>query len=217
MSSAPVSKRTKRLWIIDAGLLISAIVAIVSGVYFLFFPQGFQGGRNPFYSIRIIFTRTTWDLLHTWLGIAMIIIATIHFLVHWDWVVMMAKKIVILIQGKACGLSSYGQFNVWLDFVIGLSFFIAAISGVYFLISPTGSLPILSQDFIFSRTVWDLIHTWSGIVMTITALIHFGIHWRWVVNVSRRIFVGLFSKQVSSLPAGSNAIETGIIKNSEAV
>jgi uncharacterized membrane protein len=74
-----VSSQTRRNWWIDAGLFMSAVLASLSGIYFLFLPVGgYQGGRNPWYGVEIIFTRQTWDLLHTWTGVAMIIIALVH-------------------------------------------------------------------------------------------------------------------------------------------
>ena len=78
----------------DLGLFLTAVVTILSGIYFLYLPDGgFQGGRNPLYGIRIIFLRETWEWLHTWIGVAMVVIALIHLLFHWKWVVNMVKRV----------------------------------------------------------------------------------------------------------------------------
>ena len=83
-----VSSQTRRNWWIDAGLFLSAALASISGIYFLFLPVGgYQGGRNPWYGVKIMFTRQTWDLLHTWAGAALIVIAAVHLSLHWYWVV----------------------------------------------------------------------------------------------------------------------------------
>jgi len=43
-----VSGVTRRNWWIDLSLFSSAILASLSGIYFLFLPVGgYQGGRNP--------------------------------------------------------------------------------------------------------------------------------------------------------------------------
>ena len=66
MNVRNVSKQTKNNWLLDAGLFISAVLAALSGIYFLYLPvAGFQGGRNPMYGITILFTRDGWDALHT--------------------------------------------------------------------------------------------------------------------------------------------------------
>ena len=75
----------KRRWILDAVLALSAFVVIATSLYFLYLPTGYQGGRNPYYEISILFARVTWDALHTWGGILMILIALAHVAVHWRW------------------------------------------------------------------------------------------------------------------------------------
>jgi hypothetical protein len=53
MSKQLVSKQTQKNWWIDAALFSSAVVAALSGIYFLYLPSGgFQGGRNPLYNDR---------------------------------------------------------------------------------------------------------------------------------------------------------------------
>ena len=50
-----LSKQTRQNWQINAFLFLSAIMASLSGVYFLYFPEGFMGGRNPLYNVTVIF------------------------------------------------------------------------------------------------------------------------------------------------------------------
>ena len=58
MSTQTLSKQTQKSWWTDAGLFISAAVAALSGVYFLFLPNsGYQGGRNTYYGIKVILLR----------------------------------------------------------------------------------------------------------------------------------------------------------------
>ena len=94
MTTQSVSKQTQKSWWIDAGVFGSAVIAALSGIYFLFLPSGgFQGGRNSLYTIQILFNRqtwddlqTTWDLIHTWAGVVLIAAAVTHFAIHWKWV-----------------------------------------------------------------------------------------------------------------------------------
>jgi len=54
---------------------MSALLAALSGIYFLFLPvSGYQGGRNPMYGVTVLFERSAWDDLHTWGGVVMIAI-----------------------------------------------------------------------------------------------------------------------------------------------
>jgi hypothetical protein len=185
-----VSAHTRNNWLIDAGLAASALVAMISGIYFLYLPVGgYRGGRNPLYGLVILFERHTWDDLHTWAGIAMIAIAAIHLTVHWSWVANITKRTWNELIGKSGHMNSHGRYNLVLNLVVGISFLLTGISGIYFLFFPGGqntSAPLL----VLSRTAWDLIHTWAGTTLILAALLHFAIHWKWVTKVTRSIFNG---------------------------
>jgi hypothetical protein len=51
---------------------------------------------------------------------------------------------------------------------------------------------------LFSRTTWDLIHTWSGVALIVAAVIHFAIHWRWVTKVTRNVVGSLGPRPAQS-------------------
>jgi hypothetical protein len=176
------------------------LAAAISGVYFLFLPVGgYQGGRNPFYGVTIIFQRETWDLIHIWSGVLMIAAAVIHLTLHWNWVASMSRRIYRQLTGKCKSMNRRGHFNVAIDVVIAISFLLAAVSGIYFLYFLGGPQAKLQNYplILFSRTTWDLIHTWAGTIMVIASVIHFAIHWQWVVKVTRKIYLGLPNRRVS--------------------
>ena len=79
-----VSKQTRDNWIIDAGLFLSAVMAILSGAYFLYLPVGgYQGGRNPAYIAEIFgMNKDLWIDIHTWTGYAFVILVLVHLLLH---------------------------------------------------------------------------------------------------------------------------------------
>jgi membrane protease YdiL (CAAX protease family) len=103
-------------------------------------------------------------------------------------------------------MSKGAKINLALDVLVALSFLVCAVSGVYFLFAPTGSVQraVAGQEtgFLFSRTTWDMLHTWSGVVLISTAVVHFAIHWRWVKNVTRKFFLSLLPQ-----PAAGRQLE----------
>lgn len=184
-----VSAITRNNWILDAGLFLTALVAILSGIYFLIFPDGgYKGGRNPYYGIQIIFEREGWEWMHTWISLAMIVIALVHLVFHWKWVVNTTKRIVRSIREKSPNGNKASWNNILVNGVLGLGFLICSISGIYFLLAPNTKGGLIADPMIlFSRTVWDIIHTCSGIAFISAALIHFVIHWGWVAKVTSKI------------------------------
>ncbi|MCD4671222.1 MAG: DUF4405 domain-containing protein [Anaerolineaceae bacterium] len=190
---------TKRRWVVDAVLGLSAVVVIASGIYFLYLPAGYQGGRNPYYDMSILFSRQTWDLLHTWSGILMILIALVHIAVHWKWFLRMGRRTWQQIRGQKGKLNPRGRINLWANFILAASFVLCSLSGVYFMFV-SGSRQAVDPGILFSRFVWDMIHTWSGILMIVAALAHFVIHWKWVINNAERLLrsiSGLFRRSPS--------------------
>jgi cytochrome b subunit of formate dehydrogenase len=187
MSPQPLSKQTQKNWWINATLFISAVIAALSGIYFLYLPVGgFQGGRNPLYNVQILFSRETWDDLHTWGGVAMIVAALIHLAIHWSWVTNMARRTWAGLTGKGSKMNPRGQWNLILNTIVAISFVLTALSGVYFLFVP-GGRGAVDPMIIFSRYAWDLIHTWAGVTLIATAIVHLVIHWKWVTKVSRKM------------------------------
>lgn len=182
-----VSPQTRQNWWIDAVVFGSALIAALSGVYFLFLPSGST-------SAWVLFARDTWSDLHTWGGIVMIVAVIVHFTLHWNWVSMMAKKIARLARAGGPRLSRGARINVLIDLVIAISFALTAITGIYFLLAPSGGYQggrntNWDPGFLFSRTTWDIIHTWAGVTLILAAELHFAIHWRWIKKVTAKMFL----------------------------
>ena len=189
--------QTRKKWLIDAIIFLSGLIAALSGIYFLFVPSGgYQGGRNPMYDVIILFSRHTWEDLHTWSGVLMIAIAVLHFAIHWRWVKVMSKRTVEALLSKETKLSKGPRLNVAINALVAVSFLLTAVSGIYFLFAPSGGFqggrnPGWDPMFLFSRTTWDLIHTWAGVIFIGAVVVHFGIHWQWIKTMTRQFFLSL--------------------------
>jgi len=197
-----MSTQTRKNWLIDAVLFVAALVAALSGIYFLFVPSGgYQGGRNPLYELTILFSRHAWDDLHTWSGVLMIATVAIHLAIpsHLKWIKMTSKRIVNAVRSRDVTIPQGVKINIITNIVIALSFLLTAVSGVYFLLAPAGGFQgggnsDWDPGLLLNRTTWDLIHTWSGAILVVTAVIHFAIHWRWVENITKRFFLTLWGR-----------------------
>lgn len=188
-----ISWQTRKNWLIDAAVFVGGMLSILTGLYFLYLPSGgYQGGRNPMYGVTILFSRQTWSDTHAWGGMLMILAVVIHFAIHWNWIKMMSRRVVHTLSGRGTKFSKGAQTNLVIDLVVASGFLVTALSGIYLLFLPTGyqggQTAGWDPYFLFSRTTWDLVHTWAGVIMAVAAVLHFTIHWRWVVNVTRRFF-----------------------------
>ncbi len=178
------SVQTRNNITLDMLMLISGLISILSGVYFLFLPVGgFQGGRNPLYGLIIFFERHTWGDIHIWSSVIIMALLALHIPLHWDLIVKMTKTGFRSLIGRG-RLNNNSMFNLAINILIGISGLICGLSGLYFLLRPEFlGVAAAASVWIFTPLVWDLIHTWSGVVMTAAAILHFGIHWKWVLKV----------------------------------
>lgn len=176
------STQTRNNFLLDMPLLVAGLISVLTGIYFLFLPVGgYQGGRNPFYGMVIIFERHAWGDIHTWSSVVIMALAALHIPLHWSWIKKMTRSGVRAAFGKS-KLSKHSTFNLLVNILIGLSGVICGISGLYFLFEPI-LVPLGSSGWVFTPFTWDMIHTWSGVVVTAAAILHFAIHWRWVTKV----------------------------------
>ena len=189
-----ISTRTRINWAMDFAVFGSALLGSLSRIYFLYFTSGgYQGGRNALYGVTLWFARSTWSDLHVWAGVAMVLAVTIHLVYHWNWVAAMSKKMLKTATTGSSGLSRGGRINLLINLLIGTSFLLTAVSGIYFLFVPEGGFqggtnPGWDPGFLLSRTSWDIVHTWSGVTMILAAIAHFIIHWGWITKVTTRMF-----------------------------
>ena len=183
-----VSTQTRNNLILDSFLFTGGVITALSGIYFLFLPiGGYQGGRNRMYGVMILFERHTWSDIHVWASVAILVLGAIHIPLHWKWMASMTKRALKMIVGKA-KMNANAKFNLQVNMLTGLCALILAISGLYFLLIPGASYASRAHDpmWLFSRAVWDLIHTWSGIIMLLAASLHFYIHRKWAFKVTRK-------------------------------
>jgi hypothetical protein len=85
---------------------------------------------------------------------------------------------------------SEAKRNYWVDTVIGVVFLVVAVSALVFLVptswidfSASTTPTILGLDF----GVWQTMHKYAGIAMLIGVVIHQLLHWKWIVNMTKRL------------------------------
>jgi hypothetical protein len=84
--------KTKLNYIVDVVLGLSFLAAAITGlVLFFFLPGGVRQGRLQEF-LGVI--KETWSGVHTWAGIAMIVLSVVHLILHWNWIMCMTKSLL---------------------------------------------------------------------------------------------------------------------------
>ena len=82
--------RTRLNYIIDLGLVVTIAIVFVTGMlkfhdFWRFFGISYAAlaGSLPIYQMTV---------LHDWVGLAFGILALLHFVLHWKWIVAVTKN-----------------------------------------------------------------------------------------------------------------------------
>lgn len=199
-------RRTVVHWITVFLLGVSGLLTILTSIYFLVLPSGgYQGGRNPDYGKIFLFDRDIWVDIHTWAGIVMVAVAIFHIALHWPWVAEMTKRSAAIIAGRRRPFNRKIWLRVGVVAAVGLAFVGVAASGIYFFVLPDGREGKFIV-FLFGKSTWDLIHTWTGIVMIIVGLLHLAQRWKWVTRVTNGVGRGIAVKLVPTRATAAVAV-----------
>lgn len=78
--------------------------------------------------------------------------------------------------------------HYWIDVLLGLL-------SLLLIVSSTLLWLVLPRGYHATRALWVEIHKWGGLAVTVIALTHVLLHWRWLVRMTRRQFGRLFQEQ----------------------
>lgn len=121
--------------------------------------------------------RLTGLAIHEWLSIAFGAAIITHLLLHWNWIVQVARRFF----GKVTWAS---RVNYLLNTVLFISLTVIIFTGL--MISEV-ALPLFGIR-LGRNALWLLLHREATDVMVLTLGLHMALHWRWIVNTTGRVF-----------------------------
>ena len=114
--------------------------------------------------------------VHEWLSVLFVVPFAVHLLLHWDWIKQSAKRFTQHISAKE-------RFSLVWNYLLYVMMLLATVSG--FLVSvallPTLNIELHIQDF------WSKIHHDSATLIMPIIGVHLALHWRWIVNLTKRM------------------------------
>lgn len=86
------------------------------------------------------------------------------------------------------------SINYFVDILILVAFLLTGLSGIILLMIPGGRG--LSQYVVLGipRAGWVELHDWAGIGTMIGVFLHFVLHWKWLVYMTRKMLRGVWLK-----------------------
>jgi hypothetical protein len=114
--------------------------------------------------------------IHEWLGLAIGAAIITHLLLHWSWIVGVTRRLFGRVGWEA-------RVNYLLNTLLFVAFTTIIFTGV--MISEV-ALPLLGVSF-ERDGVWMVVHKLASDAAVVLIGLHVALHWRWIVNVTRRL------------------------------
>lgn len=82
------------------------------------------------------------------------------------------------------------KLNYLVDLLMGIFFLVVAVSGVIlFFFLPSGVRRGGYQEFLgIERHTLVSLHNWCGLILIILIAVHFVLHWRWILEMTKKYF-----------------------------
>ncbi|WP_129672101.1 DUF4405 domain-containing protein [Candidatus Chloroploca sp. Khr17] len=115
--------------------------------------------------------------IHEWLSLALGVALITHLLLHWNWIVQVARRFF----GKA---SWTARLNYLLNSLLFIAFSTIIVTGI--MISEV-ALPFIGISFA-RDAFWLGLHRMASDATIVILGLHIALHWNWLVNTTRRLF-----------------------------
>lgn len=123
--------------------------------------------------------------IHEWLGVSLAGAFLLHILLHWRWLYAAAGRFFSKLVRQS-RLPSQSRINFILNLALLITFTIITLSGI--LISEE-VLPFLGLQGSHNMT-WKWLHITSADVAIWIVGLHIALHWKWVLNATRKYLFG---------------------------
>lgn len=114
--------------------------------------------------------------IHEWLSIAFGAAIVTHLLLHWFWLVEVTKRFFGKVQWSA-------RINYVLNALLFIDLVLIIFTG---LVISREALPLFNIQTVHGGS-WGMLHRLSADIFPFLMGLHVALHWRWIVNTSKRL------------------------------
>jgi hypothetical protein len=114
--------------------------------------------------------------VHEWLSVAFFVPVLFHVIINWDQTLAILRRL----EGK---LRATPKVNLVVDIGLFVTVVAVVLSGLLVSQSVARAFGIV----IVPDSLWLSMHSWSADATILLLLVHFALHWRWIVHTARRL------------------------------
>ncbi|MFX0064000.1 MAG: cytochrome b/b6 domain-containing protein [Candidatus Hermodarchaeota archaeon] len=182
----PLNRKKVVNYLFDVIQLLTFLAVLITGL--IIFPNllaffGVDPTSLPTYELILV---------HIWIGLLIGVLAFVHIVLHWRWIVKMTKIVINRIKTKQ--LSRMTTRNIrkyFLNWGLAVSSVITFVTGV---IKFPGFLQLLGTNST-SIPMYELsfIHDWVGLASGAFIVLHLALNWHWIVSKTQTLLIRLKS------------------------
>ncbi|MBK9712688.1 MAG: DUF4405 domain-containing protein [Kouleothrix sp.] len=120
--------------------------------------------------------------IHEWLSIAFGAAIVTHLLLHWQWIIQVAKRFFGKTQWSA-------RINYLLNILLFIDTTVIIFTG---LMISQSALPLLGID-VAGGGSWRRLHSLSADFAVFLTGLHVALHWQWIVSMTKRFVIAPLS------------------------
>ena len=114
--------------------------------------------------------------VHEWLCVIALVPLLFHVVINWNQTLQVLRRF-------AQRLRAMPKVNLVVDAALFVAFVTVMLSGLLVSQSVAGSLGVT----IVPDSLWVSTHAWSADATILLLLVHFALHWRWIVNAAGKL------------------------------
>ena len=114
--------------------------------------------------------------VHEWLCVIMVVPLLFHVVINWDQTLQILRRFVDLVRATP-------KVNLVIDAALFIVAVTVTLSGLLISQSVAGALGVT----IVPSSLWVSTHAWSADATMVLLLVHFALHWRWIVNAAGKL------------------------------
>jgi len=114
--------------------------------------------------------------VHEWLCVVTIVPLLFHVIVNWDQTLQILRRFAELLK-----------VTPRVNLVVDAALFVAAVTVMLSGLLISQSVARTIGITIAPDALWASTHSWSADASILLLLVHFALHWRWIVTVARKL------------------------------
>ena len=114
--------------------------------------------------------------VHEWLCVIMVVPLLFHVVINWDQTLQILRRFAQLVRTTP-------KVNLVVDAALFVAAVTVTLSGLLISQSVAGAIGVT----IVPSSLWVSTHAWSADATILLLLVHFALHWRWIVNAAGKL------------------------------